>query len=131
MTARRILVLLLGCTLATVCLADEPAPPEGQRLYEYYCRSCHGAEGRGDHPNAAVPRTKPANLTLLAKRNDGEFPAKRVTSIIDGRDPPPTHGKEMPIWGLGFQDPSSDSNQEAEVRQRIDRLVEYLRTLQR
>ena len=71
------------------------------------------------------------NVATLAKRNKDKFPIERVTRNIDGRDRLPGHGTEMPIWGLGFQDPSSDANQEEEVQRRISALVAYLRTLQR
>ena len=134
MTARHTIVVLAVLVLPAVCLAEEaplnPAAQEGQRLYEYYCRSCHGLEGTGDGPTAEVLKGRPVDLTALARRNGGKFPLERVTRNIDGRDPTPAHGNEMPIWGLGFQDPSSDANQEEEVQRRISRLVAYLRTLQ-
>ena len=128
-------VVLAALLLSAVCFADEPAlnpaAEEGARLYEYYCRNCHGEKGVGDGPTASVLKVPPADLTALASTNDGTFPLERVTRNIDGRQPSPAHGREMPIWGLGFQDPSSDANQEQEVQRRISALVAYLRTLQR
>ena len=136
MRKTHVLVLLLGAMLAPACLAaEEPemtlTAREGERLYEYYCRSCHGDKATGDGPTAEVLTVKPADLTILSKNNDGKFPLQRVTRSIDGRDRKLAHGSEMPIWGLGFQDPSSDANQEDEVSRRIEQLVAYLRTLQR
>jgi mono/diheme cytochrome c family protein len=134
-TVRHTLVVLAALLLSALCHADEPpmnpVAQEGARLYEYYCRSCHGEKGAGDGPTAEVLTVSPANLTALAEANDGKFPLERVTRTIDGRDRSPAHGQEMPIWGLGFQDPSSDSNQEEEVQRRISALVAYLKTLQR
>ena len=135
MTVRITLVVLAALLLSAVCFTDEPASDpaaeEGARLYEYYCKNCHGEKGVGDGPTATVLTVPPTDLTMLARTNDGKFPLERVTRNIDGRQPSPAHGKEMPIWGLGFQDPSSDANQEQEVQRRISALVAYLRTLQR
>jgi hypothetical protein len=53
-----------------------------------------------------------------------------VAASIDGREVP-THGtRDMPIWGLSFQVPGKDSNQEAEVRARIEDLTAFLRAVQ-
>ena len=41
------------------------------------------------------------------------------------------HGpSDMPVWGLSFQDPGKDTNQEPMVEARIRDLVAYLATLQ-
>lgn len=114
--------------------AAEPEPSlmarEGERIFRFYCQSCHGAGGAGDGPTAEVLTVKPADLTSLSRRNDGAFPLDRVSRSIDGRERNPAHGSEMPIWGLGFQDPGSDRNQENEVQTRIDQLIAYLQTIQ-
>jgi mono/diheme cytochrome c family protein len=134
MSMTRILVSILGAGLFACCLAGEtelsPAAQEGQRLYEYHCRGCHGDKGLGDGLTAETLIVPPANLTTLAKKNDGRFPLERVTQSIDGRRRTPAHGTPMPIWGLQFQDPTSDVYQEGEVSLRIERLIEYLRTIQ-
>jgi len=130
-----IFVAVAGAGLLTTCFAAEPelsdAAQAGQRTYAYYCQDCHGSEGTGKGPIAVVLKVKPANLTTLAKKNRGEFPLERVVRSIDGRQRTVAHGTKMPIWGLEFQDRSSDANQEEDVRRRIEQLVEYLRTLQR
>jgi hypothetical protein len=36
----------------------------------------------------------------------------------------------MPVWGIGFRDPGRDSDQEAEVRQRILDLVAFIASIQ-
>lgn len=45
----------------------------GKALYARECASCHGAEGRGDGPEAATLRTKLADLNgeAVAHRSDG------------------------------------------------------------
>lgn len=102
----------------------------GRTSYRLYCRNCHGKEGKGDGPIAELLKVQPADLTALAAEADGEFPADRVYETIDGRNDVGAHGsREMPIWGLSFQDPSRSEDQEEEVRDRILDLVEYIRTL--
>ena len=134
MGTTRILIAIAVTGLFASCLAGEPelsaAALEGQRLYEYNCRGCHGDSGRGDGLTAETLTVKPTDLTKLTKKNDGEFPVERVMRSIDGRKRMPAHGNPMPIWGLQFQDPSSDVYQEGEVSLRIERLIEYLKTIQ-
>lgn len=72
----------------------------GGELYDRFCAACHGGEGRGDGPvgrrlNVAVP-----DLTRIAERNDGRFPAGDVAATIDGRSLVVAHGtRAMPVWG--------------------------------
>lgn len=122
--------LLLVASAATA--ADENGRVErGRTSYRVYCQNCHGRNGAGDGPIAEVLKVKPADLTRLATTNDGSFPAGRVYQTIDGRNEVTSHGsREMPIWGLNFQDPERDSAQQDDVRERILDLVAYLRSLQ-
>lgn len=138
---KRVSILLL-VSLAALAFAAGPesADPdstetvegasEGRRLYEFYCVNCHGWSGTGDGPTAKVLTVPPADLTTLANGNGGEFPADRVAAAIDGRERNAAHGSRMPIWGLGFQDPGSDLDQEKQVKRRIDALTEYLESIQ-
>jgi Cytochrome c len=74
----------------------EPGKPE----YMAKCASCHGADGKGAGPHAATLKTKPADLTLLAKKNHGVFPVSQVYQLVDGRGSARNHlSDEMPIWG--------------------------------
>jgi hypothetical protein len=62
--------------------------------------TCLGIDGRGDGPRAKTLKTAPADLTMITKSHNGEFPAKKLTEIIDGRAIVGTHGqRNMPIWG--------------------------------
>lgn len=140
MSIPRILIaLVVGGLFAVFVAANADADAdglnesarEGQRLYEYYCLSCHGEKGKGDGETSKVLTVKPTNLRKLAKKNGGDFPLERVQRSIDGRERTPAHGTAMPIWGIGFQDPASDVYQEGEVQRRIDCLIEYIQTLQK
>lgn len=102
----------------------------GGEVFRTYCATCHGPAGRGDGPLAGAMRRKPADLTEIAKRNGGEYPSEIVYRTIDGRTPVRGHGgPDMPVWGDAFAR-SHDGGDEAAVKQRIDSLVEYIRTLQ-
>jgi len=48
--------------------------PSGQEMYHQFCAACHGAEAKGNRPAASRLKTRPADLTTLAKRHprDGE-----------------------------------------------------------
>ena len=73
----------------------------GKTAYLSSCAPCHGADGKGNGFISAVLKTSPADLTMLAKRNDGVFPIAAVNEIIDGRTLIAAHGnREMPIWGF-------------------------------
>ena len=94
-----------------------------------YCSSCHGAEARGDGALAKSLKVRPADLTQLARRNDGVFPADKVFQIIDGRKGVAHNNSDMPAWGDVFGK-ASESAGAANTAARIDTLVKYLETLQ-
>jgi len=92
------------------------------------CATCHGPDGRGDGPVAAVMKITPTDLATLAK--DGSFPYSRVYRAIDGRDLPLAHGtREMPIWGDRYKR-ALGALGEKDLHERIDALVKYVETLQ-
>jgi len=79
----------------------------GKIEYQSNCASCHGMDAKGDGPVSKELKTRPTDLTLLAKKNKGVFPLNAVYRIIDGRDQIASHGtKEMPVWGYRFVPPS-------------------------
>ena len=72
----------------------------GQSLFKRNCAVCHGSEGAGDGPVAALFERTPSNLRKLAAMNNGAFPFSEVYQSIDGRRDIAAHGNsEMPIWG--------------------------------
>ena len=132
-----ILLALFGAAAlasAGMVLAAEPdsdAAAYGRVLYGRYCRNCHGPQGWGDGPVAELLTVRTPNLTQIAARHGGAFPAEQVTATIDGRQAVPAHGtSEMPIWGDALQRPEQGGDQEQAVRLKIHQLVEYLRSIQ-
>jgi hypothetical protein len=57
----------------------------GKMNYESNSAACHGQSGKGDGPVSVELRAKPTDLTLIAKRNGGVFPAEVLYQIIDGK----------------------------------------------
>ncbi len=103
----------------------------GALSYRIHCLNCHGSSGTGDGPMAELLKIAPADLSRLAEDNDGEFPGEQVYRAIDGREALASHGsREMPVWGIGFQEMGRDSDQEETVRDKILDLVAYLETVQ-
>ena len=99
----------------------------GKMNYESHCAACHGQNGKGDGPVSVELRTKPSDLTLIAKRNGGVFPADVLYRIIDGRRTIRAHGTyEMPVWGFVFQ----RSDPEDVARNRILAIIAYLKSIQ-
>jgi mono/diheme cytochrome c family protein len=110
--------------------AAKEKTPDGAALYIAYCASCHGRSGRGDGPVAEYLKIPPADLTAIASRANGVFPAHQMGRIIDGRQIVRAHGDAaMPVWGDAFKTLSAEIG-EAEVRARIDALVKYLEAMQ-
>lgn len=102
----------------------------GAELFSRYCSACHGPEGRGDGPVAATLNKPVPNLRRLSR--DGSFPAARVRESIDGRSMIIAHGtRQMPIWGYEFWvEEGADVTAERDAREIIDRLVDYLESIQ-
>lgn len=142
-TSLRFLSLaLLGLALAVLALpatsgpaqqGDDVAPSTFNRgiiLYQRYCSNCHGENGTGDGRIAHLLKVPPADLTLIAANNDGEFPAEKVEKTIDGRKGVMLHGtREMPIWGQVFLE-GEGPEAEAEAERKIEDLVGYLKAIQ-
>ncbi|MBO6574279.1 MAG: c-type cytochrome [Rhodothermales bacterium] len=138
MTLRMLLPIAL---LVAACAPEDPhlAPVEpvlspleqGEALYLQYCQNCHGTDARGTGPVADMLRIPPTDLTLIAERNMGPYPADEVASYIDGRRDTDAHGpRSMPVWGNIWTDTDGSPEAEAEVQRQINLIVEYLRTLQ-
>lgn len=106
-----------------------PAPMvSGAELFSNYCAACHGLEAKGNGPLANLLKSKPADLTQIAKRNGGQFPSAAVRRMIAGDDAVASHGpRTMPIWGPIFRDIQAD---QVPAGVRLDNLVKYLETIQ-
>ena len=122
-------------THADAQTTSAPRPPltldslTGRDSFDRYCASCHGPGGRGDGAIASALKTRPTDLTQLARRAGGGYPEERVRNVVSGYGGPlAAHGtSDMPVWGPIFRalDPS-----DARVGQRIENLVRYIDTLQ-
>ncbi len=127
--ATALVALAVCCPLGAAEVADSVG--EGRLLYRVHCAGCHGESGRGDGVASERLEEPPPDLSRIRERHAGEFPRAKVAEIIDGRRRSAAHGgRAMPVWGLTFQTPGLDSDQEGDVRGRITALTRYLETLQ-
>ena len=114
-------------------LADDQFPPlirstQGADLFRAYCASCHGTNAQGHGPAAAALRATVPDLTLIARRNGGEFPVDRVRRIITGDHVLASHGsREMPVWGPIFHQVEADIDR---GNVRMENLIKYLESIQ-
>lgn len=105
---------------------------DGAEDFQRNCAACHGGDARGNGPVAPALIRPPADLTLLASHNNGDFPEDRAFSMIDGRGEVKAHGpREMPVWGYEFSRASTSLELTQEAEARIRSIIEYLKTLQR
>jgi len=122
--------------LPAASFAIGPAPAStvlGQALFQERCASCHGADGKGGGPDAATLSVQPPDLTTLAQRAGGTFPAPRIVEIITYGGNIAAHGTgPMPIWGKIFSDEGGRGRIGAATsRQNVVALKRYLETIQK
>ena len=108
----------------------------GQKEYERTCSLCHGLDGKGNGPYAFALIEKPADLTLIQKKNYAEFPFSKLYRIIDGREELKSHGpRVMPVWGDRYNTEHwleiRTRYSETLVRGRIFELLLYLESIQK
>jgi mono/diheme cytochrome c family protein len=137
----RVLVPILALSLILgVAAAQNPpeikkvpvtqtSPTSGKEMFTTYCAVCHGKDGKGGGPAAAALKKAPADLTTLSARNNGNFPAVKVSRYIQGLDQVDAHGsRDMPMWGEMFR--SLDKNNAAMLQMRVSNLTDFVKTLQ-
>jgi hypothetical protein len=127
------LALILALPWQSAAFAKDLSQKSDKELYQRLCSGCHGERGEGDGIIGTYFKMRPPDLTQLAQKNGGQFPADEVRRIVDGRDTPGAHGsRQMPVWGVALYDTDAKNpRQEQQVNEMIDRLVEYLRTIQK
>lgn len=108
----------------------------GKAEYQNSCARCHGQDAKGLDVMGDVLMKRPADLTVLARSNGGEFPYFRVVATIDGRYLVAAHGdRDMPIWGTIFRDQGNkffgSQGGEWAAEARIFALADYISSLQR
>lgn len=140
-------MILLGMLVvaASVCLAQtntdqkpvvkqtaikQTSASSGKEMFSQYCAPCHGVQGKGNGPAASAMKSQPTDLTQLARKNNGNFPANHIASVLKfGEGTADAHGSaDMPVWGPLFQ--SLDKFHDTGVQQRVSNLVSYIETLQ-
>jgi mono/diheme cytochrome c family protein len=127
-----LLAAVAATAIPTVANAADLTSMTGQQLFQRFCASCHGADGRGTGPAAAALRTPPPDLTQLAVRYGGSFPDDWIYRSIDGRVLVGAHGtREMPVWGVElWRQQGAEVAAGLQTEAVIDRLVDWLRSIQ-
>ena len=101
----------------------------GKEMFNSYCAVCHGKDAKGNGPAASAMKNAPTDLTKLAQKEGGKYPAAHVAAVIRGQASTPSHGsQDMPIWGPLFS--SLSQGRQGLVHQRITNLVSYIEELQ-
>jgi mono/diheme cytochrome c family protein len=106
------------------------ASTSGRDLFEFYCASCHGLDGKGNGRAATALKVPPPDLTMLAQRNHGTFPTEKVADLVKGSErlSTPAHGsRDMPVWGPIFK--ALDNRDEINAA-RIESIVRYIESIQ-
>ena len=132
-----IFILIISCLLTPLSFADEidDITASGENEFRLRCAICHGEDGKGDGPYAFALVYKPADLTRLLIKYDGQFPFLETFLIIDGREVIKSHGtRVMPIWGDRFTEESwsivSPEYAQTLARGRIFELLLYIYSIQ-
>jgi hypothetical protein len=82
---------------------------------------------------AAALRDPPADLTRIAARRGGEFPAVDIAEYVDGWKRAAAHGTtDMPVWGRRLRGPAQGISEDDTLLDpgQIFLIVEYLRSIQ-
>lgn len=136
------MVASITVSFSAVALAQDL--DAGKLEFQSSCATCHGTDGKGKGPLSEQLRVAPADLTVLAKKNNGAFPVNAVYETIYGIKRILAHGPpDMPIWGFRYfarnTAPSSkkpdhyvelSSDLDAIARTRLFAVVDYLNRIQ-
>ena len=135
------LVVAAGISLAQTNTDQKPVVKQtaikqtsassGKEMFTQYCAPCHGVDGKGNGPAAGAMKSQPADLTQLASKNHGNYPASHVASVLkfgEGVGAGAHGSAQMPVWGPLLQ--SLDKFHDTAVQQRVSNLVSYIETLQ-
>lgn len=113
----------------TIQSAPVPSAASGQGMFQEYCAVCHGNGAKGDGPAANALKKRPADLTQLARKNNGKFPELAVRNYITGRDTVVAHGsRDMPVWGQLFRSLEPHDNGIPDLR--VKNLADYVKSVQ-
>lgn len=123
----------LGIALLAQTILSDPAVAaqdnkhaRAQKLFQQYCASCHGVDGKGGGTVASSLKTPIPDLTTIEKR-EGKFNQLRVQQVISGEVGVTAHGeKDMPVWGYIFRTKKGESTAMLDVHA----LASYLKSIQ-
>jgi len=121
--AGRLALLVTGLAVASQLQADsgqmDPVR-RGTAHYLFFCANCHGVNGQGDGPLAALLKIAPSDLTVLRASGHGESVAERVMKAVDGRHKVGEADEhKMPVF-----------SENLEMKTVIE-ITEYLKTIQK
>lgn len=134
---RKHVLVLVSMALLSSCTTHNPelrpGAESGEQVYLMSCGSCHGVDARGNGPVAPFLKVEVPDLTHIARRRSGSFPAEEVYRIIDGQSSLLPHGpRNMPVWGYEFfGDDADDEVAHRRATERVELLVKYLKSIQR
>jgi len=97
--------LLLLSVASPAALADKNVSDSAKADFVSYCASCHGVDGKGNGPLAPTLKVAPSDLTVISKKNKGNFPYTMIRKTIESTELglARAHGpREMPVWGPVF-----------------------------
>jgi len=137
-------ILCLLVAAASLCVAQQQVtikqvpikyvdPASGKDMYIAYCAACHGEDGMGSGPAASALKAVPTDLTMLAHKNSGKYPATHVYEVIvsSGTALIPAHGNaQMPVWGPLFASMSPGSRENG-IAMRAGNINDYIKGMQR
>jgi mono/diheme cytochrome c family protein len=124
---RQYVQALLVCALYASTAAPSWAQSSGQQEFERHCALCHGLDGKGQGPLASAMKLVPTDLTRLAARSNGEYPASRVGDVIRNGGGVLGHGSSAMLpWGNYF----GEKGKPEVAKERIADLVTYIKSLQ-
>jgi len=108
---------------------EKTSPTDGKQMFNSYCAPCHGVDGRGNGPAAQALRTRPVDLTTLARMNHGKYPDTHVLSVLQFGSEITAHGSlEMPVWGPILSRMNAANSQDKDLR--LGNLTRYLERMQ-
>jgi len=94
-----------------------------------YCAGCHGLDGRGRGRVSAYCKVPPTDLSQLAVRNKGIYPAEWVCEVLRHGTGHPSNGQGyMPTWEPLLKSMNADPPGLTELR--IQNLAAFVKTLQ-
>lgn len=101
----------------------------GRDTFLFNCAPCHGRGGKGDGPVVPALKSRPPDLTTIARRHKGTFPKAEITDSVTGKGRvSPAHGSnDMPVWGPIFREQNPFDSR---VDVRLNRLIDYLQSIQ-